>query len=181
MPNAASLYFGNIIRREPPSSPQLPIRMFVDRVTIDVEAGRGGDGCMSFRREKYIPRGGPDGGDGGDGGSVIMIAETGVDSLSVFGAPQAVARRTRRARPRQAVPRSRRRRLNHPRSTRHDRDGRRPRYRSERSRRSRRASDRSPRRQRRQRQHSIQVVHEPGPARIHPRRRRRSHVASHSS
>ena len=59
--------------------------MFVDRVTIEVEAGRGGDGCMSFRREKYIPRGGPDGGDGGHGGSIIMIAETGVDSLSVLG------------------------------------------------------------------------------------------------
>ncbi len=56
--------------------------MFVDRVTIDVEAGRGGDGCMSFRREKYVPRGGPDGGDGGDGGSVIVVAEPGVDSLA---------------------------------------------------------------------------------------------------
>lgn len=55
--------------------------MFVDRVTVDVEAGRGGDGCMSFRREKYVPRGGPDGGDGGDGGSVIVEARAGVDSL----------------------------------------------------------------------------------------------------
>ena len=55
--------------------------MFVDRVTIEVQAGRGGDGCMSFRREKYIPRGGPDGGDGGNGGSVIVVAEPGVDSL----------------------------------------------------------------------------------------------------
>jgi GTP-binding protein len=56
--------------------------MFVDRVTIEVEAGRGGDGCMSFRREKYVPRGGPDGGDGGDGGSVIVVAQPGVDSLA---------------------------------------------------------------------------------------------------
>jgi GTP-binding protein len=58
--------------------------MFVDRVTIEVEAGRGGDGCMSFRREKYVPRGGPDGGDGGDGGSIVIVAEPGVDSLSAL-------------------------------------------------------------------------------------------------
>jgi GTPase len=56
--------------------------MFVDRVTIDVRGGRGGDGCVSFRREKYVPRGGPDGGDGGDGGSVRIRAEEGVNSLS---------------------------------------------------------------------------------------------------
>jgi GTP-binding protein len=58
--------------------------MFVDRVTIEVEAGRGGDGCVSFRREKFVPRGGPDGGDGGDGGSVIIVAEPGVDSLAAL-------------------------------------------------------------------------------------------------
>jgi len=56
--------------------------MFVDRVAIYVEGGRGGDGCVSFRREPYVPRGGPDGGDGGDGGSVLIIAEAGVDSLA---------------------------------------------------------------------------------------------------
>jgi GTPase len=56
--------------------------MFVDRVTVEVEAGHGGDGCASFRREKYVPRGGPDGGDGGDGGSVMVVATPGVDSLS---------------------------------------------------------------------------------------------------
>ena len=56
--------------------------MFVDRVKIQVQGGPGGKGCVSFRREKYIPRGGPDGGDGGDGGSVMIVAEAGVDSLA---------------------------------------------------------------------------------------------------
>ncbi|MDZ4782982.1 MAG: GTPase ObgE [Planctomycetia bacterium] len=56
--------------------------MFVDRVKIYVEGGSGGDGCVSFRREKYIPRGGPDGGNGGNGGHVIIRAEAGVDSLA---------------------------------------------------------------------------------------------------
>jgi GTP-binding protein len=58
--------------------------MFVDSITIEVEAGKGGNGCVSFRREKYIPRGGPDGGDGGDGGSVVVVAQPGVDSLSAL-------------------------------------------------------------------------------------------------
>ena len=56
--------------------------MFVDRVQIEVAAGNGGRGCKSFRREKYVPLGGPDGGNGGDGGSVIMRAQAGVDSLA---------------------------------------------------------------------------------------------------
>ncbi len=58
--------------------------MFVDRVKIHVAAGKGGAGCLSFRREKFVPRGGPDGGDGGEGGSVIAIAEPGVDSLAAL-------------------------------------------------------------------------------------------------
>ncbi len=59
--------------------------MFVDRAEIEIEAGRGGSGCVAFRREKYVPQGGPNGGDGGDGGSVIFRAREGVNSLVQFG------------------------------------------------------------------------------------------------
>jgi GTP-binding protein len=55
---------------------------FVDRVTLFVKGGDGGPGMCSFRREKYVPRGGPDGGDGGDGGDVIVRAVAGTDSLA---------------------------------------------------------------------------------------------------
>lgn len=57
---------------------------FVDEVRIRVEAGRGGNGCLSFRREKYIPRGGPDGGDGGDGGDVLLVANPDLNTLVDF-------------------------------------------------------------------------------------------------
>ena len=57
---------------------------FVDEVTIRVEAGDGGDGCVSFRREKYIPLGGPDGGDGGDGGSIYLQADAGLNTLADY-------------------------------------------------------------------------------------------------
>src|SRR5215510_4952422 len=55
--------------------------MFVDEVDILVEAGSGGRGCMSFRREKFVPRGGPDGGDGGNGGSVFAVASPHLNTL----------------------------------------------------------------------------------------------------
>jgi GTP-binding protein len=55
--------------------------MFVDEVTVYVKGGDGGRGCVSFRREKYVPKGGPDGGDGGDGGDVILETDVGVHTL----------------------------------------------------------------------------------------------------
>ncbi|MEM6692988.1 MAG: Obg family GTPase CgtA, partial [Planctomycetota bacterium] len=58
--------------------------MFVDRIELHMIAGKGGDGCSSMRREKYVPRGGPDGGDGGDGASIILRAQTGVNSLAAL-------------------------------------------------------------------------------------------------
>ena len=57
---------------------------FVDKVNIFVQAGHGGNGCMSFRREKYIAAGGPDGGDGGHGGSVVLRVDTGMTTLMDF-------------------------------------------------------------------------------------------------
>lgn len=58
--------------------------MFVDRATITVKAGDGGNGCVSFRREKYVPKGGPDGGDGGDGGDVVFVADENINTLLDF-------------------------------------------------------------------------------------------------
>jgi GTP-binding protein len=54
---------------------------FVDEATFHIKAGDGGDGCASFRREKYVPRGGPDGGDGGDGGDVLIAADPNLSTL----------------------------------------------------------------------------------------------------
>ena len=58
--------------------------MFIDQVEIKVKSGAGGNGCVSFRREKYIPNGGPDGGDGGKGGDIIFVTDSGINSLANF-------------------------------------------------------------------------------------------------
>ena len=58
--------------------------MFADRARIFVKSGKGGDGHVSFRREKYVPNGGPDGGDGGDGGSVFFVVDEGLNTLVYF-------------------------------------------------------------------------------------------------
>jgi GTP-binding protein len=58
--------------------------VFADRATAFVQGGRGGDGCISFRREKYVPKGGPDGGDGGDGGDLVLVASDELRDLSKF-------------------------------------------------------------------------------------------------
>ena len=60
------------------------VRMFIDKARIFVKAGNGGNGAVSFRREKYVPAGGPDGGDGGRGANIIMVADTGLRTLMDF-------------------------------------------------------------------------------------------------
>jgi len=58
--------------------------LFIDRVKVQLLAGKGGDGCVSFRREYRVPKGGPDGGRGGDGGNIYLISDQSLNSLAFF-------------------------------------------------------------------------------------------------
>ena len=146
---------------------------FVDRVTLFVKGGDGGAGCCSFRREKYVPRGGPDGGDGGDGGDVIVRAVAGRRQPRRHRQPQALVRRRRRPRRMPdnchgraaelviAVP---------PGTLIFDRDRR---QRPARPDRSRPGGDRRQRRPRRPRQQGLRHLHQPRAARDAARHARR--------
>jgi GTP-binding protein len=72
---------------------------FVDEAVIRVEAGKGGDGCLSFLRAKNLAKGGPDGGNGGDGGDVILCAEAALNTSWISASSRATARRRGRPAP----------------------------------------------------------------------------------
>ncbi len=98
---------------------------FIDRVKIEVIAGHGGPGCVSFRREAYVPRGGPNGGNGGKGGDVIIKADKQLGTLIDLKYQQQYRAKDGEQRPRQGPVRRRCGRCHRPRARGHDRERRR--------------------------------------------------------
>ncbi len=146
---------------------------FIDEADIRVEAGSGGRGCVSFRREKFVPRGGPDGGDGGDGGSIYLVAREGVNTLVDFRDEAPLSRRKRPRRLREGRCRPRGRRSLHRgcegyrgSRSRYRREARRPHAR-------RRPAARGQGRAGRARQHALQDERQPGATAVRPGRGRR--------
>jgi GTP-binding protein len=80
-PGASAVLGAKVMRVEGVVHTTPGASLFIDEATVHVLAGRGGDGCIAFRREKYVPRGGPSGGDGGDGGSVRVIGDGSLTTL----------------------------------------------------------------------------------------------------
>ena len=76
---------------------------FIDESTIEVHAGKGGDGVASFRREKFMPFGGPDGGDGGRGGSIYAVADSNINTLIDYRYARIPPRQERRKGPRARI------------------------------------------------------------------------------
>ena len=119
--------FVSVVEQPPSVRRAAPVRsrvrhctaMFNDRAQIHVKAGRGGDGGLSFRREKYVPKGGPDGGDGGNGGDVVLVADADLRDLSALQRAAVDRGGEGRQRPRRAQARRRRRRRRGARPGRH--------------------------------------------------------------
>lgn len=84
MPSCDQILNGSYAPTDATSGLDFKIMNFVDEATIRAVAGNGGHGCLSFRREKYVERGGPDGGDGGDGGDVFLVADASMNTLADF-------------------------------------------------------------------------------------------------